>query len=445
MSAKATGPKLNLSSLYEQYISYFSPQSFEDRVETEESRRIQFFLSFIPFGIFMCVLNLLLQFSYSTPYISTPVILLIIAMLVFVPFFLKLSRDILVTSFSFTIFLYACVFVILYANPSLTARAHYYFPLLMLFGIFSSGRKIGVLYFVLSLLLGFAYSEVVKFHYFSTDPVFLSKYISGIYIDYNIVCIGVFFLSMLADYLIHYEYLKIKNIQRQNVESKVHLNTQARYSNLEEVAGGIAHEINNPLFAISGSVEQVLRDPKLSQLHPRSQEKLRKIKNQTERIHRLIDSLILFGGDASNLGEEALVTDAIRESIRLHKMGLEKEQVQISVAGENFPVKIDLFSLMRVINNLILNAREALLHQPEKWIRIQSVKEKDQGYIDVIDSGTGIDNHIIEKIFQPFFTTKDIGDGAGLGLSEAKGILKTFQSEISYELYQGNTCWCDQF
>ncbi|MBI3556955.1 MAG: GHKL domain-containing protein [Deltaproteobacteria bacterium] len=95
--------------------------------------------------------------------------------------------------------------------------------------------------------------------------------------------------------------------------------------------------------------------------------------------------------------------------------------------------------ILTIIMNLVNNARDALEDQPEKWVRLHVTEENDFVEISVTDSGKGISRNIQEKIFQPFFTTKELGKGTGLGLSIAKGIVESHRGALYYDSFCANT------
>lgn len=101
----------------------------------------------------------------------------------------------------------------------------------------------------------------------------------------------------------------------------------------------------------------------------------------------------------------------------------------------------DVTEIEQVFVNLINNAIDAIRELPEKWIQINSFDEQDQLVIQVIDSGSGISPEIESKLFQPFFTTKIVGEGTGLGLSISKGILDQHKATLSLNRSFKNTCF----
>mgnify|MGYP002379626817 FL=1 len=97
--------------------------------------------------------------------------------------------------------------------------------------------------------------------------------------------------------------------------------------------------------------------------------------------------------------------------------------------------------MVQVLVNILNNGHDAVLELNERWIRI----EVSDRVIKIIDSGTGIPKNIAEKLMQPFFTTKPVGKGIGLGLSISKGIIEKHGGEIFIDSHHSNTCFVIRF
>ncbi|MFN8846301.1 MAG: sensor histidine kinase [Bdellovibrionales bacterium] len=107
----------------------------------------------------------------------------------------------------------------------------------------------------------------------------------------------------------------------------------------------------------------------------------------------------------------------------------------------NSLILCDSIEIEQVLVNLINNGIDAASKTDEKWVYINIFDEKNELVIQIIDSGNGIPPEIEEKIFQPFFTTKAVGEGTGLGLSIVKGILDQHKAQIQLRRDIKNTCF----
>ena len=137
---------------------------------------------------------------------------------------------------------------------------------------------------------------------------------------------------------------------------------------------------------------------------------------------------------------ETRVKSCIRQSMTLIPFEI-RRSIDLQITGDDANLKIDPLSMTKVFIQVLRNSLMAARETDFPWVKIQISNDGFVAFIDVIDSGRGIDYEIVEKIFQPFFTTREIGAGAGLGLSEARGILNAFDGEIQYQNYKGNTCF----
>jgi hypothetical protein len=101
----------------------------------------------------------------------------------------------------------------------------------------------------------------------------------------------------------------------------------------------------------------------------------------------------------------------------------------------------DEVEIEQVLVNLVNNSVDAIKSNQDKWIKVKIFEEGTFVVLTVTDSGTGIPDHIRNKLFEPFFTTKKVGEGTGLGLSITKGILDEHKATISLVSNSPNTCF----
>ncbi len=235
--------------------------------------------------------------------------------------------------------------------------------------------------------------------------------------------------------------LALRNLQSAQDEilgHKARVEYASRLASLGEMAGGIAHEINNPLAAIMGHAEQmnvVLRELP-SELSTRLIPKTDKIQKAVTRISRIIQSLRHFSRSSEN--EPLQATDLgilLDETLELCRARFEHHQVELIV--DTFPREAQVVcrsvQISQVLLNLLNNAFDAVANSPEKKVHLQIHCEVASCRFAIQDSGSGIDPGILEKIFNPFFTTKPIGKGTGLGLSISRMILEEHGSQLKLD------------
>ncbi|MGE3262286.1 MAG: sensor histidine kinase [Bacteriovoracia bacterium] len=236
---------------------------------------------------------------------------------------------------------------------------------------------------------------------------------------------------------------KVKERTAELLEAKAHLLNSARMAALGEMAGGVAHEINNPL-AIIKMVSATMTES-LGQKAPDRKE-LRHhadmIEQTTNRIAKIVHGLRTFSREGSNdLFEEVPLEQVIGDTIglcqerfRSHAIRLIVDQVPKQLSFEGRATNIS-----QVLLNLLNNAHDAIISLPEKWIHISVREEGSWLEVQVTDSGKGIPTEVREKIFRPFFTTKEVGKGTGLGLSVSLGIVKAHRGELTIDATSPNT------
>lgn len=210
----------------------------------------------------------------------------------------------------------------------------------------------------------------------------------------------------------------------------------SRLSSLGEMAGGVAHEINNPLSVILARTSQLKRRSLRGELTEEELSSgLGKIEETCNRIVTIINGLRTISRDGQrDPFEKISLQICLHNTLALitEKLRFNNVQLALDVVDEDLFVMGRIVQIEQVIMNLIHNSFDAILDLPEKEIRISLLKSHDKAEIRVSDSGEGVPDALIEKIFMPFFTTKEIGKGTGIGLSISKSIIEEHKGEFSF-------------
>ena len=213
----------------------------------------------------------------------------------------------------------------------------------------------------------------------------------------------------------------------------------SKLATLGEMATSVAHELNQPLHVIrlsSGNVIRKLQKNKVTIEPAYLTEKLERIVQQTERASAIIDHMRMFGRKAS---EDAYSVDlclTINSALSLvsEQLRLAEIDVVINTPTVCSAVLGHQVQLEQVFLNLLTNAQDAIKSLPSsnnKLIKIDVVDTTTNIEITLENIGPTIPEAIIERIFEPFYTTKEIGKGTGLGLSVSYGIVRDMKGEIS--------------
>nr|WP_321444016.1 response regulator [uncultured Cohaesibacter sp.] len=219
-----------------------------------------------------------------------------------------------------------------------------------------------------------------------------------------------------------------------------------------QLAGGVAHDFNNVLTAIIGFSDLLLASHRPSD--PSFQD-IMNIKQNANRAASLVRQLLAFSRRQTLRPQVLELGDVLADlSILLDRLLGEKVDLDMIHGRDLWPVKADLNQLEQVIVNLAVNARDAMPDGGQLTIQTRNLGEaeaaempytqlepSDYVLLEVLDSGTGIPPDIRDKIFEPFFSTKDVGKGTGLGLSTVYGIVKQTGGFIflESEMGQGTT------
>lgn len=219
----------------------------------------------------------------------------------------------------------------------------------------------------------------------------------------------------------------------------------AKMSSLGEMAGGIAHEINNPLAIIAGKVAQLKRkiESGASDTLKSELENLNVIETTAKRIASIIKGLNAFSRNAENDQMELVeIKPLLLDTLELSKERFRFNSINLKVnllCSDKTTIMGRPSQILQVLINLLNNAYDAVELLDERWVEVTVKSEESQCKIIVTDSGPGIPSHLLEKIMTPFFTTKRVGKGTGLGLSISKGIIEDHKGKLYYDLKNPHT------
>jgi len=217
----------------------------------------------------------------------------------------------------------------------------------------------------------------------------------------------------------------VESLQRQVIR-------QERLAAVGQLVSGVAHEINNPLQAILGFAELLQMQHTL----PESvRDDLLLIQKESARACGIIRNLAMFARQQTAEAEPVQLTDVIRSVAELRQRRLESENIELRIQDTSQrPVMAVMTELQQVVLNFVVNAEQAIVlsgRQPGR-ITIRSRDEGNRAVLEVEDTGPGMAPEHEAKLFQPFFTTKPVGQGTGLGLSVSYGIVDSLGGNIGY-------------
>jgi two-component system cell cycle sensor histidine kinase/response regulator CckA len=240
----------------------------------------------------------------------------------------------------------------------------------------------------------------------------------------------------------------LETTAQRTLENRVY--QQQKMESVGQLAGGIAHDFNNVLSVIMMATDFLLNAHKPTD--PSFQDIIQ-IKQNANRGAALVRQLLAFSRKQTLRPQVLDLNETLSDlTMLLRRLIGEKVTLIPAFSRDLWPVKADISQFEQVIVNLAVNARDAMPDGGKLTVRTANVPANesdafsykgmpsaDHVLVEVTDTGTGIPPDIIDKIFEPFFSTKEVGKGTGLGLSTVYGIVKQTGGFIYVDSKSGNT------
>jgi len=231
----------------------------------------------------------------------------------------------------------------------------------------------------------------------------------------------------------------------QNIIKEKRLSVQAmKAAAFGKLANGLAHEINNPLAIIKGMCFVIGKRTKADALDVETLDgMLTTIVDNVSRISKILGFVDKLSVSSKNSQLQSTTAKNIMDSALFLANDLIKStRVRIEVHLEiDVVISCRLSSIARALANLIINSCEAVFKTEDAWIKLEVEADREAASVSfrVTDSGAGIVDERLPFIMDPFYTTKNIGEGNGLGLAISKAILEDHEGSLRYELQSGHT------
>jgi len=212
---------------------------------------------------------------------------------------------------------------------------------------------------------------------------------------------------------------------RKDMQTK--LGQTERLAAVGELAAGVAHEVNNPINTIINCA-QLIRDG--DEVDPNCQV----ILEEGQRIADIVRDLLQFARDDSDRPQPTSIYEVVQRTLRLVGENLKRHGIglQVEVSQDLPHVRARPQQVQQVLLNLLINAKDSLLHSDREVRKVRlSAAAADEGVeLQVADNGPGIPEHLGQRIFEPFITTKRARGGTGLGLSISKSIIEGYAGTL---------------
>jgi two-component system, NtrC family, sensor kinase len=231
---------------------------------------------------------------------------------------------------------------------------------------------------------------------------------------------------------------ELTEMTRRNAEAQTQIIRSERMASVGRLAAGVAHEIGNPIAALVG-MEELLLDGDL----PPDQQRdfLQRMRRETDRIHTVIRDLLDFArpeGPAASTGAPAPadVRSVVADVVALVKPQKHFRNVEVDVDVDGAPpVGLAAPRLTQVLLNLVLNAGASVAAGRPEGGRVTVRARRDGQHVrmEVEDDGPGVDPTVRDRLFEPFVTTKEVGEGTGLGLAVCRGLVESVGGQVALD------------
>jgi signal transduction histidine kinase len=225
-----------------------------------------------------------------------------------------------------------------------------------------------------------------------------------------------------------------KEAEQERIKLQEQLRHADRLATLGQLAAGVAHELNEPLGSMLGFAQLAKKDPELSE---QVLEDISKIEAASLHAREVVKKLMLFGRQMPPQKTQLDVNKMIEDGLYFIKSRCKKGgiEIKLSLAPDLPVITADQSQIYQVLVNLVVNAVQAM---PDGGIlTIATRSNADNISLIIEDTGIGMNKEVIKKIFLPFFTTKEISEGTGIGLSVVHGIIASHNGIINVDSETG--------
>jgi len=232
-------------------------------------------------------------------------------------------------------------------------------------------------------------------------------------------------------------YFDLQIAHQRLAESQAQLVQSSKLAAIGQLAGGVAHELNTPLGAVTVALDAVginLNNPE------KARDRLEKARKSCQKMKGIISKLLFYSRDSTNRKEQTDLNKVLDDTLDFIGSQIRLDNVEIEVSKQPLPsVMANQNEIQQILINLLNNAKDAVLSDGscQKKIVVSTCLNARECCIDVRDFGPGVPEDLVERIFDPFFTTKQVGQGTGLGLSVSMQLSQQNGGSLAILMHSG--------
>jgi two-component system, NtrC family, sensor kinase len=237
-----------------------------------------------------------------------------------------------------------------------------------------------------------------------------------------------FYISKILERFFKSYRTRIKNEIIENRKKDLLLHQQSKMAAMGEMLGNIAHQWRQPLSTISVAATGIKIQKEMNLLNDENLfETMDIINSSTQYLSQTIEDFRNFFNPKDSNVEEVSLQEVLDKALNIVQVQFSSKDIEIIKSTDNIKIKTLTNELIQVLVNILNNSRDALenidIFEQKRLIIITCYKENHKVYIQIQDSGKGVDKSIIDRVFEPYFTTKHKSQGTGIGLYMAQEIV----------------------
>jgi len=239
---------------------------------------------------------------------------------------------------------------------------------------------------------------------------------------------------------------QLEDKEQELILSQGRVHHASKMASLGEMASAMAHEINTPMQTINLIAQRIQRQIKKDISIDEIDQSMTKITASVTKISDIIESLRKVSRDSTEDDfSEVRIKELLQDTVNMTEERFKVNNIDFRInyhdTSKNTLIQCQRLQISQILINLINNAYDAIQTCDVKWIKVDVQQVSDKIRFSITDCGTGIDADILEKVFEPMYTTKEVGKGTGLGLSISRDIVLKHNGLLYIKKESPNTCF----